>query len=204
MFQEAFTKLEVEETAIILDEVNPKLEGTPFDPLGTTVLAHDLPFYPGFRILDIADHSISPPLHRYVLYKPGQPVVLDFTNEPIYQLNRALPIKLDDNNVTDYVRFFFSYVRGRHGRFIVTESVDDIKWKDEPPPAARKAIGKMLEPVQIKEKLGGGIYHLIARVMFRDALFKTNVHVVPNGDVALSDEELLIEDMPVQDDTFGQ
>lgn len=204
MFQENFTKLDVEESAVILDELNPLLEGTPFDPLKTTILAHPATFYPGYRILEISDHSMAPPLQRFALYKPGDPVVLNFSNEPIYALNRRLPLKLDDSNVLDYTRFFFNYVRGRHGRFIITEGVDDIKWKEEPPPAARKAVGKLLTPLEIKNKMEHGVYNLTACVMFRDALFRTNIHIIPNGDVALSDEELLIEDMPVQDDTFGQ
>jgi len=205
MFQEAFKKLELADAATILDEVNPHLEGTPFDPVETTIMAHDVPFYPGCRFLDIADHTMNPPMRRFVIYKPGDVTVLDWTNVPIYGLNKKLPISLSDDNVADYVRFFFTYVRGRHGRFIIMENVDDINWKEEPPPAARKAIGKMLGPVQIKDKKDGGkVYHLEARVLFKDSLFKTDIFVSQDGHVALSDEELLVEDMPVLDDTFGQ
>ena len=125
MFQDAFVKLEVKDAATILDQVNPLLEGTPFDPLEATIMAHEAPFYPDYRFLDIADHSMTPAMRRFVLYKPGDVVVLDWTNEPIYDLNQRVPVYLTDENVTDYVRFFFSYVRGRHGRFIITESVED-------------------------------------------------------------------------------
>lgn len=205
MFQEAFTKLNVDETAPILDEVNPHLEGIPLDPLNTTLLAYDLPFYPGYRLLDIYDHAVTPPLRRFAIFRPGDVVVIDWTNVPIYGLNQRLPVKLDDSNVAEYVRFFFTYIRGRHGRFIVIEGVDDIQWKEDPPPAARKAIGKMLEPVHVKEKSPDGkTWKLEARVMFKDSLFKTEVHVSQHGDVILANEEILIEDMPILDDTFGQ
>ncbi|GJL86266.1 MAG: hypothetical protein DHS20C02_20410 [Micavibrio sp.] len=204
MFAEAFTKLELADAATVLDQVNPLLEGTPFDPVETTVMTHDISFYPGYQFLDIGDYSVSPPMRRFVVYKPDDIVVLDWTNEPIYAINKKLPIVITDENVTDYVRFFFTYIRGRHGRFIVTENVDDINWKEDPPPAARKAIGKMLEPVNIKKKADNGVYCLEARVMFKDSLFKTAVYVKPDGTVTLTDEELLIEDMPVLDDVFGQ
>ncbi len=118
--------------------------------------------------------------------------------------HEKVPIKLDDETVADYARFFFTYIRGRHGRFIITENVDDINWKEDPPPAARKAIGKMLGPVSIKKKDEKGTYCLEARVMFKDSLFKTDIYVKPDGTVTLTDEELLIEDMPVLDDVFGQ
>ena len=130
-------------------------------------------------------------------------VVLDWTNEPIYILNQQAPIQLNADNIAEYVHFFFTYVRGKHGRFIVTENVDDINWKEDPPPQARKAITKMLLPVTLKEEKNGNFY-LEVTMMFRDSLFKADVEVQPNGLVSLSNEKLLVEDMPVRDDSFGQ
>lgn len=203
MYQEAFSKLELSEIATILDKLNPEFDGSVFDPVESTILAQDVPFYPGYRLMDIADYAATPALRRFVLYSPDDFVILNFTNEPIYELNQKLPIKLTEENVTDYVRFFFTYVRGRHGRFIITESVDDVNWKEDPPPAARKAIGKMLSPVTLEETKDGN-YHLSACMVFKDSLFKSKVKVENTGFVSLSDEELLVEDMPVLDDTFGQ
>lgn len=204
MFQEAFEKLELAEVATILDQVNPELDGAVFDPVETTVMAIDMSFYPGYRFLEIADHSVSPPMQRFVIHGSEKFIVLDFSNEPIYAFNKELPIKLGEDNVADYVRFFFTYVRGRHGRFLISESVDDINWKEEPPPAARKAIGKMLKDLSIKSVDEDGTYHMEATMMFKDSLFKSDVNVTAEGFVSLTDEELLVEDMPILDDTFGQ
>lgn len=209
MFQDAFKKLELDELAIILDDVNTHLDGSPFDPIDTTALGIDVPFYPGYRFLDLADYSTMPGKRRFVLYKdssdgkPSDVIVLDWTNEPIYLLNHNLPIALDKDNIGNYIRFFFTYVRGKHGRFIVTESVDDINWKEDPPPQARKAISKMLLPLEILDHKDGK-YYFKTTMMFRDSLFKADIEVQSNGLVTLSNEELLVEDMPVLDDTFGQ
>lgn len=203
MFQDAFVKLDRLEIETVLEEINPALSGVKFRAGNVIALGQDLPFYPGYRFLDLADHESMPPRRRFVVFKPGHVVVLNWTNEPIYALNDRVPIELDAERVTSYVRFFFTYVRGRHGRFIITENVDDINWKEEPPPAARKAIGKMLEPLRITETTDDG-YTLLARMMFKDSLFRSNIHVRANGLVNLSGEELMIEDMPVLDDTFGQ
>ncbi|MFN3826347.1 MAG: hypothetical protein ACK4NR_01835 [Micavibrio sp.] len=199
-----FIKLDLLECETILEEVNPQLKGSRFHPATVTILSQDLSFYPNYRFLDLADYETVPNIRKFVLYKPGSVVVLNWTNEPIYALNESAPITLNENTVADYVRFFFTYVRGRHGRFIITESVDDVLWRDDPPPAARKAIGKMLEPLHITQRDGQGGFKLVSRMMFKDSLFKTTVNVQANGLVALSDEELLIENIPVIDDTFGQ
>jgi hypothetical protein len=131
-------------------------------------------------------------------------VAINGSNEPIYALNERAPLQLNDGTVADYVRFFFSNVRGRHGRFLITETVDDIQWREEPPPAARKAIGKILVPLTVTGRDPDGGFRLAACMMFKDSLFKAAVTVRRDGIVSLSDEELLIEDMPVLDDTFGQ
>jgi len=60
-----------------------------------------------------------------------------------------------------------------------------------------------LLPVALKEEKAGNFY-LDITMMFRDSLFKADVEVQPNGLVSLSNEKLLVEDMPVRDDTFGQ
>ena len=202
MFKEAFVKLELADVATILDLVNPLLDGVDFDPVEATIMAHDMDFYPGYRFLDIADYSTVPAVQRFVIYKPDDIIVINWSNEPIYALNKVLPIVLNDENIIDYVTFFFTYVRGRHGRFIITENVDDIAWKEDPPPAARKSISEMIDPVFIKD-VKSGEYELEARVMFKDSLFKSDIKVKKSGDVALFNEELLVEDMPVLDDLFG-
>lgn len=204
MYKEAFTKLELAETATILDKLNPEFEGVVFDPLETTILAQNIPFYPGFRLLDIADHSQQPPRRRFAVYSLSRHFIINFSNEPIYAFNRDLPIQLDENNVGDYVRFFFNYVRGKHGRFIIVESVDDINWKNDPPLAARRAIGRMIAPVTLEKTDEKGHHHLRACMIFKDSLFKSAVRVEPNGLISLSDEELLVEDIPVLDDALGQ
>ena len=156
------------------------------------------------RFLDIADYSVSPEKRRFVLYKDNDIIVINWSNEPIYALNLRAPIALRKGNIADYIRFFFTYVRGKHGRFIISETVDDILWREDPPPAARKAISKMLLPISDIEPDEQGTFKTKATMMFRDSLFRADVEIKANGLVIISNEELLVEDMPVRDDTFGQ
>lgn len=204
MLQEALMRLDRLESEELLQEINPALGDTVFTPDNTTILAQDLEFYPGYRFLDIAEYDTAPALRRFVIYKAGDVTVLNWTNEPVYNLNGRAPLCLDDYNVGDYARFFFTYVRGRHGRFVVTENIDNIAWRESPPPAVRQTIGKMITPVTLHERRPDGSFDLSLCMMFKDSLFKSRVHVAADGTVSLSQEELLIEDMPVLDDIFGQ
>jgi len=204
MVQDAFTKLEPDEVASLIDIYNPLFEGSIFDPLETTIMAQNLSFYPGFRYLDIGDYTCVPSMHRYCIDGPDTHVVLDWSNEPIYRLNQEAPIVLNEETVCEYVRFFFKHVRGKNGRFLVVENVDDIRWRDTPPPAARKTIGEMIIPVQIYEMRDDGTFDLKISVMFKDSLFECDAEVKPDGLITLSNEKLLVEDMPVLDNVLGQ
>jgi hypothetical protein len=205
MLHDAFKKLDSADTSSILDIVNPKLAPLKFNPAITTILAIEPLFYPGYRFLDIADFSVMPTLHAYVLYKPGADnsiVILDWTNAPLYKLNAEAPIALSEENITEYIKFFFTYVRGKQGRIVIAENIDDIPWREDPPPQARKALGKMLIPLEIKENFPDK-YKLSSTIIFKDSLFKADIEVSSNGQISLNNEQLLVEDMPVLDDTFG-
>jgi hypothetical protein len=204
MFQDAFTKCDRLEVEKYLKAVNPALDMTPFAPETVTILSMPLSFYPGCLLLDIADYTGMPARRVFAVYREGDIVqILDWTNDPIYRLNVSAPLKTDDKTLYDYVRFFFAFVRGRHGRFHVVETIDDIAWREEPSPVVRKTLGGLIEPLKLIGTENDGSPVLNARLLFRDSLFKARIHVGPNGQISLKDEELVVEDIPVQDDVFG-
>ncbi len=204
MFQDAYVKCDRLETEDLLAKLGPHLEGAPFSPDTTVIMTRPLAFYPGYTFIDMADHATMPARRKFVLRKGDDIVVLDFTNAPIYALNERTKLKLTSDTMTDYLRFFFSFVRGRHGRFLICESVDDIHWREEPPPAARKAVAKMLHPLAPDKAGTNGTTHFTAQMIFKDTLFEAEIEVSDSGQVRLFNEKLLVEDMPVTDDTFGQ
>lgn len=197
---EDWQKLDPEKAARILSEINPHLEPVPFSLENTTVRIQKLPFYKGYELCELTDLSAVPGARKYAIYKPGDVNVINWTNQAIYETNEKAPITLDERNVVEYVKFFFNYVRGRHGRFLVIETIDDIRWQVEPPLQGRKVMQEMLEPVSVVSQDADGTFNLDAFMVFKDSLFKTKVHVKKDGLVSMSDEELKIEGMPVLQD----
>lgn len=204
MYSAPHNTLELDDIARILEDVNPYLDGENFDPIETSIKSFTPAFYPGYNVLDIQDNSFNPPVNRSVLYKGDQVIVLNWSNEPIYKLNAQLPIELDENTISDYVSFFFAYVRGQKGQFLIVENVDDIPWKEDPPPNARKAISNMIKPLSVQSAGIQGSYKVTGCMMFKNSLFQSDVIVTSNGMVSMENEELLVEDIPVLDDIFKQ
>ncbi len=206
MFDESYTQLESDEIASITDVINKHVDGSIFDPLETTILAIDIPFYKGHRFLDIADHATNPPLQRYVMQKHDTQdfVIIDYRYQTIYDYNAAAEISLNKKNIIDYVRFYFDHVKGRHGKFKICESAEHINWKDEPPAIVKKTLNDTLQPLVIKEEKKDGGFIIHGHMMLKDALFTTNIIIDKTGRVTMTDHEILIEDIPVLDAALGQ
>ncbi len=204
MFKDAFIKLDPVQAARMTDLINPKLD-IKFDPANASVMVHNLPFYEGHFLVELSKNDQHPPITRAaVCNEKGDVFVLNWTNETIYQLNKKIPILLNEETRAEYVRFFFSYVRGSHGRFLIVDSVDDIDWREEPAPSGRKALGKMIEPMRVKKREKDGTVVFSLCLIFKDSLFQAQAHLKPDGTLSIDDEELLVEDIPVADDLFGQ
>ncbi len=204
MFKDAFIKLDPVQAARMIERLNPHFD-VKFDPASSAVMIHNLSFYENHFLVEVSRHDQHPPLTRVAITNDkGDVTVLNWTNEPIHKLNREVPVHLAEDSMLDYVRFFFTYVRGSHGRFLVIDSVDDIDWREEPAPAGRKALGKMIEPMTVKAREKDGTVVFSLSIVFKDSLFTAEAHLKPDGYLSLHNEELLVEDIPVADDLFGQ
>jgi hypothetical protein len=204
MFKDAFIKPDLLQTEKLVRTINPFLD-TPMDSTTTSIMVHDLAFYPGHFLAELNRHDAHPQKTRSVIANSkGDVFVLNGSNDVIYRLNKTTPILLDDNNIIEYIRFFFCYVRGKHGRFLIVENVDDLNWREEPSVAGRKALAKMINPVTLKAKDTDGTYTFAANIIFKDSLFLSDIRVSKNGMVQMLNEELLVEEIPVADDLFGQ
>lgn len=177
-----------------------------------SITVQDFKFYDDFKFLEITQYDTHPARILNLLcrvtgddYKNISDIhMMDWTNGPIYRVNKMAPISLTKDNIQDYARFFFGYVRGRHGRFHLIDNIEDIHWQEDPPPAARLAVSKMISPLEYIGCDEDGVFHMRACLMFQDSLFKSRISITAQGDIDLSEEELMIEDMPVFDDVLGQ
>jgi hypothetical protein len=202
---EEWQKLGPDAAVKLLGEINPHLSPVSFNPESTTIRSQKLPFYKEYSFLELTDLSTVPGARKYVLYKPGAKGadvnVINWTNRAIYDANEKAPVVLNEETVVSYVKFFFSYVRGRHGRFLIIETIDDVRWQIEPPAQGRKVMQEMLAPVELGGVEADGTFNLTAFMVFKDSLFRTRIHVKPDGLVSMSEEDLKIEGMPILQDT---
>lgn len=180
----------------------------------TLVQVAALPFYDEYKLYALTDMTLPPPNVRYVLYKTGDLSIMNWTNEPIYGVNEKAPIKLDRKTLVPYAKFFFHYVRGQLGRFIIVEKPEDVHWLDNATDKEKADLAERLMPVTYKGIGRDNLFTLTATVIFKNALFRTDIKVAPYemdvfdadigapehftiGQMKLTNEELLLEELNV-------
>lgn len=188
-----FSPVTAAEAQAILKEVRPALEERNMDVNAIEMRVTALPWYGEYKFYVLQDHEQT----RYMLYKPGDAEMMNWTNEVIYRTNDKAPIQIDRKNVIAYARFFFHYVRGQLGRFIIVEEPDDIAWLDSASQDEIEKANDRLQPVTYKGIGRDNRYLLAATVIFKNAMFKTNIRVAPDGLMELTDEELVLENLNV-------
>ncbi len=184
-------------------------------PLDKTLVQQAaLPFYEDVKFVALTDMMLPPPNVRYMLYKPGLVSLMNWTNEPIYSVNEKAPIKLDRKTLVPYAKFFFHYVRGQLGRFIIVEKPEDVDWLPNATAEEKAQVAAKLMPVTYKGIGRDNLFTLTCTVVFKNALFKTDIKVAPYdldvfdpelnapehftiGQMKLTNEELLLEDLNV-------
>ncbi|MEA1938294.1 MAG: hypothetical protein U9N14_04305 [Pseudomonadota bacterium] len=194
------TKIEPEKAAVIFGEVNPHFEPIPMSEETTVLRSRSLPFYADMKLYAFTDYSTVPPVTKYALYRPGEVHVINWTNGPIYDVNECAPVQLTKENVADYARFFFSMVRGQHGRFRVVEQMNDVPFLEDPSDEISGNIAEMIHPIFHEAPDGKSAFVLNATFLFQDALFSSKVGVNKDGSINLYDETLLLEDLPARAD----
>jgi len=209
-----FTPLAPSSAQSIIDLASGLIAPAEYSADKTVVSAAHLPFYPGIMLYALSDTTLPEPNTRYILSFEDQTLGLDWTNEPIYAVNEALPIVLNEETIIPYAFFFFHFVRGQLGRFIIVEHVDQITWRPDASDDIKADVSARLIPVTYRGIGPEGAHVLVATVTFRDALFRTSIKIFPRaveltdsdtgitettsmGQMLLSDEILLFENLPI-------
>lgn len=203
MYNPDWEDVDFTEAQAFIDRVNRELKERPFDAVTTVVRRHNLPFYAEFDLYEFEDSGDGTSYIRRALINGERAFVLNWTNGPIYAANEMAPINVTEDNAAIYARFFFNYVKGRHGRFVLIDGADDIAWNGAVPEKGKEAIGKIIEPIHVVSTEEGKI-SLLSYMVFKDSLFRANVHVERDGMVSLSDEALVVEGMPIIEDVVNE
>ncbi len=154
------------------------------------------------------------PVGRYLTFGPGiwSAIVyylrstqghlfrLNGTSPPIHEVNAKSPIKLNDQNVVEYLKFFCFFVRGDEGAFYPLERADDPALSGNFDDAVVRLLESNAHPVILEGKNKQGQFLCNAILSYSNALFTANFAVHPTGMVEMLNDEPIAGDLPVRID----
>lgn len=193
--------VEGEELEGFLSQVGSVDDKYQTSPATTKVAWRTLPFYDQVALIRLTDENWSPAnLALYYLTDQGNLFRLNGTSPNIHEVNAKAPIKLDEDNVLEYLHFFCFFVRGEEGPFLIAESMDDAYIPADMDDKTRTVIENTVHPANYKGQNDQGHYMCDAVVFYSNALFEAQFAVQPSGMIEMIDDEPIAIDLPARVD----
>ncbi len=190
-----------DELAGFLEQINPIDGKYKVSPQTTQVSWRQLPFYERVALIKVHDPSwANKKLNIYYLTDQGDLYRLNGTSPPIHEVNAKAPIKVSEENVLEYLRFFCFFVRGEEGPFLIAESLEDPYIPKDSDEQTKAVIGGTIRPASYEGKNEQGFFLCDAVVYYSNALFIANFAVQPGGMIEMLDDEPIAADLPVKVD----
>lgn len=158
-----------------------------------------LPFYDQVVLIRLKDANWgNPDLTLYYLADEGTPYRLNGTSPPIHEVNAKAPVRITEDNVLDYLRFFCYFVRGEEGPFYIAELMDDPVMPKDMDETTTSVIAGAVRPASYEGKNSKGEFLCDAVVFYSDGLFLANFAVQPGGMIEMLSDQGIAPDLPAR------
>lgn len=196
-----WTPVEGEYLQGFLDQINPIDGKYKVSTQTTKVVWRPLPFYENVVLVRVQDSMWSPShLNIYYLTEQGNLYRLNGTSPPIHEVNAKAPVKVTEENVLEYLRFFCFFVRGEEGPFLIAEDLNSPDMPKNMDAQTRSVVEGTIRPATFEGMNEQGHFLCDAVVFYANALFIANFAVQPTGMIEMLDDEPIAADLPVRVD----
>lgn len=202
MYQDdKWTPVEGEELVGFLDQIDDIDGKYKVSDQSTQVHWRMLPFYESVALIRVTDPNwVTPNLNIYYLTDQGNLFRLNGTSPPIHEVNAKAPIKVNEENVIDYLHFFCFFVRGEEGPFYIAETMEDPNMPEDMDDTTRQVIEGVVRPASYEGTNEQGHMLCNAVVFYSNALFYADFAVQQSGMIEMLDDEPIAADLPTKVD----
>lgn len=198
----AFQKLEGTDAQDLIERLNKSWRGSAFDAKRTTVHAKTLSFMDKWVLAEAVDAANIPEKKCACIDNGKECVPIEFNADFVPELIKKNGIVLSRDSAGDYLRFWFEYARIGSDRLMLVEAIDDMPWREDPTPQARKSLAKTVTPLTLIDTKPD-VFAFKGCILFRDTLFSCTIDVHANGQVRIKNRETIVEGLTVSDPMTG-
>jgi hypothetical protein len=103
----------------------------------------------------------------------------------------------------DYLRFLFAHHHDVRGRYLLLESLDQVRWRYQITDYDRRRVADRLLPLTLELYAHNGYADVRASLLRNDDLLSGHLAVSPAGKVSLQGLETVLTGLPVVDDALN-
>jgi len=163
------------------------------------ILARDLSFAPGWARYDCEDYSDIPHYKRIFIANDNEVRPVIYTTDPVKTVFDNIMLSINETTINDYLHFYLMALNTGGENLQPIVSVDDMAWREDLSPIARKSLDSELSSYPVITKKTSGLEVDLA-VIFRQSLMIVTCHVNKKGQVKFIDRSVIIEDLPIIND----
>ena len=197
MYQDGnWNDVEGDELAGFLEQINPVDGKYRTSAASTRVAWRTLPFYETVALIRVQDPNwVNKNMVIYYLTDQGNLFRLNGTSPPIHEVNNKAPIRINEENIIEYLKFFCFFVRGDEGPFYVSEDMSDANFPDDMDGTTRSVIEGTVRPASFEGMNEQGHFLCDAVVFYSNALFIANFSVQTSGMIEMLNDEPIAGDL---------
>jgi len=183
------------DATLLIERLNAHMGRTVFTPGKSTFSEEKLPFYHGVTLISATTLTTVPMITRRFVGDAENLVTLDGTEECMEEVNTRFPPVLNDENVLAYLDFYLSAVRTEQGYFRFIRSTQDLNLNVEEGNELISVMDKLIAPPAVTKD--GNAYFIKGFVLLNTTLYHTELTVLADGDIEMTDARPAYENLPV-------
>ena len=171
------------------------MDRVPFKTDRCGVQSAILPFYKNARKVDIECFTTHPVITKEYVCGEADVFEIDGEKETLEDMNAAFSLSLTDENIIDYLRFYFNAVALEDDFAELIVKADDLiddAYDDE----LAESLTKLIVPPVVSKTAKG--WTVKGYVAYDGTLYFAEFSVTNEGGVRIEDEQTAYEDLPVR------
>ncbi len=185
-------KLERAETAKIIQRVAETPDGALFSIATSEATAAQLPFYRGYMMVRLTNYATLPSFTLDFISDGNTFYLLDGSPDPLQKIAARGGLVLTEQNVVEYVDFFFQHVTTEEGDIYLIRDPDDMPFMDSLSLDQQIHIKRRHTDIGVAYNRDDDSFLVNADLYFAGVLLKATLNVQPDGQIEVSNHAMLM------------
>lgn len=187
-----WNKMDKDKTEGMIRAVRKAREGALFSPETSGAQVAKLPFYRNYHLYRLTNFASLPAFSFEYLGDGQRFYYLDGSPKAIATVSAKNDLFLNENNVLDYIDFYFRYVTKTGDNILLIRNPHDHAGLDSIPEARMREIMQHHRAPETSYDEAEKKYHVIATLDNDGTLVRAHIVVLPNGLLSLKEQHMLL------------